>query len=155
MNKFSFIPVRDHHADILNQNIQEAQRQELMASHLLSPIEAVLWGRELSAECYTVLDEDRDMIGIAGIIPGTVLSGSASPWLLTTNKAMKYPREIVILTRKAVREWNKDYSYLINFIDARYDRAVKWAKAVGFTVNDPSPYGPMGMPFHKIEMRRQ
>jgi hypothetical protein len=41
---------------------------------------------------------------------------------------------------------------LENFIDARYEAAVRWAKWLGFDVGAPVPYGPAGMPFHPARL---
>ena len=52
-----------------------------------------------------------------------------------------------------MKDITKDYSLLINFVDARHGVAIRWLKWLGFKVFPAKPFGPDKLPFHRFEMR--
>jgi hypothetical protein len=46
------------------------------------------------------------------------------------------------------------YPYLVNYVDARNRKSIKWLKWLGFEFEDkPKPMGVAGLPFYKFELR--
>ena len=48
--------------------------------------------------------------------------------------------------------WRQEFPYMFNYVDVRHKEAIRWLKWLGFTLNEPTPYGPFGLPFHKFHM---
>lgn len=90
-----------------------------------------------------------------GVAPVDILSGVGAVWMLS-GYAVDMASPLVFLRRcraeleQLLARWPK----LINAIDARYVRSVRWARWLGFDVSEPFPHGIAGVPFHFIEARR-
>jgi len=63
------------------------------------------------------------------------------------------PRPFLRETRRWVSAWMEHYSALTNYVDADYEKAIRWLRWLGFTIGDPEPYGAPGAMFCRIEMR--
>ena len=125
---------------------------EVRASHNLSPVGALVHCINRSIETYTAA-YDGQVLGIVGLVPGTILGQWASPWLLTSPEAKDHPIYFVRVSKRLLNRWLKIYPILENYVDARFDASLKWAKAVGFEIHDAQPFGYAGLPFHRISIR--
>lgn len=100
------------------------------------------------------MDVDGKLGLLGGISIHSLVTGVGSPWLMGTTELERVPGA---LTRVALRYRDLAiglYPELVNYVDVRNRRAIKWLKRLGFTVHqDPIPYGPYRMPFYKFEMR--
>lgn len=100
------------------------------------------------------MDVDGRLGLLGGVSVHSLLGGVGSPWLIGTTELDKIPGA---LTRVGIHYRNVAlglYPQLVNFVDSRNERAVRWLTRLGFTVHpDPIPYGPYKMPFLKFEMR--
>ena len=74
--------------------------------------------------------------------------------MLTTEKMKDHPRELLKWSKIFVESWQEEYPLLQNYVDARYAPALRWAKWLGFTIEDTFPFGPDAVPFYKIVRRR-
>lgn len=139
-------------AGVLLMKMGEPQRKELLASHgdILVPITQ---GIEMSVEAYTFVGEG-EVLAIAGIVPFPWTQGGASPWLLTSVEALRYPVSMVKISKKVVLHWLEEWNTLINYIDSDYEQAIAWAKCIGFQVGPQEPYGVSGKMFNKIVMEK-
>jgi len=138
----------------LADNMRQEEVDEVWASGKHTPYEAVKYSLEHAHEAYAAV-LDGKLICIVGVSPLSLLSDMASPWLLNTNESKNKPRHLVKWTKTFIDEWKTQWPILFNYVDARYEASLRWAKWAGFKVYDPQPYGPFGMPFHKIEIRRE
>lgn len=150
----SFELVTEAHIQELAENMRPEEVDEVYASHGQSPLEAATRCVERSTEAYTTLEDGRVM-SITGCAPRSWMSGIGSPWLLTTNNMKKSPRHLLRHTSHFLNKWRNEYDVLINFVDARYEGSLRWAKWAGFTVHPAEPFGYLGLPFHMIEIRRE
>lgn len=97
---------------------------------------------------------DGKPAAIFGVAPYAALAGIGSPWLVGTTRCdragrliLKYSRALMIITAR-------EYPHLVNYVDARHVKSIRWLKWLGFTINDPAPYGFENRPFHRFEMHR-
>lgn len=128
---------------------------EVLASHNSSIYHAAKKSCRDSTYAYAVQDRSRDcLLAIFGVHPKTLLSLVAVPWLLTTVHLREDPRPLLKYTKKMIELWLEEWPVLENFVDARYEESVRWAKWSGFEVEDPLPYGYAQLPFHRIVIRR-
>lgn len=90
-------------------------------------------------------------IALLGTIPPSLIGdGLAKPWMLGTDSVFKYPRAIVKGGQTYVKAMLERYGSLENFVDVRNKVSTKWLKTIGFTLEEPKPYGPYDMPFHRF-----
>ena len=106
-----------------------------------------------SNESWSVFNDDK-LVAILGVASLSLVSGIGTPWALSTNEATKHKRVFMKASRILMDNWLIKYPILICYIDARYKKALRWAKWLGFTIHPPKPYGEKQLPFHKVEVRR-
>jgi|14_taG_2_1085336.scaffolds.fasta_scaffold09398_3 RimJ/RimL family protein N-acetyltransferase len=107
-------------------------QHEVMASHGLYPYEALVHCFETSDECNTIIDDSGEIIGLFGF--NEVAEGLlASPWLLGSDKIKTIGRDVIRVSNQWVRELNKNYSVLYNYVDQHNEVAIRWLKSLGFT----------------------
>lgn len=147
-----FTSVVDEHVQELAETMRSEEVQEVFAGYGASPEQALRACLANAEEAVTVLS-DGVVLAILGVSPMSLLSRIASPWMLTSEASREHARVYIKYTKQYINRWAEQY-HLINFIDARYEASVRWAKWAGFTVHPPEPFGHLDMPFHKIEIRR-
>jgi hypothetical protein len=125
--------------------------EEVIASSNLSIGSAVSDAIDRSAECYSGL-VDGVLFSIFGVVPSTLLGRTASPWLLSTVDSK--PKYLLKFTKPVLQHWLTVWDCLENYVDARYAASLRWAKWAGFDVEAPIPYGPQGLPFCHIVIRK-
>lgn len=144
-------PVR---ADIeaLLANLRPGDRLEMEASGRALP-DLVRSSLRCSPHRWAV-DVDGKLALLGGVAVMSLVGGIGSPWLLGTCELDRVPGA---LTRIGVRYRDLAlgmFPVLINYVDARNVKAIRWLKRLGFEVDtDPTPHGPNGLPFFKFELR--
>lgn len=96
-----------------------------------------------------------EVIAIFGVAPASMLGGSGIPWLVGTDALVKYQRTFLRRCGKVVNAMLTAYPYLENYVDARNHTARVWLHWLGFTIDNPKPYGIQGIPFHRFHMERK
>ena len=146
-------PTREADASLLWEGLIPEQKKEIEASHGKDGLSTIALSIGASVECLSFFSSST-LLAIAGIVPLSILGGRASPWLLSTEALLSQPRLLLRHTKPVLQEWLEDWDVLENYIDARYDKAIRWAKWSGFIIYPAIPYGVAGQLFHKIEMRK-
>jgi hypothetical protein len=127
--------------------------RELQASSCVSVTRCLY--RSLSRSPHRLaVDVDGKLAMLGGLTVHSLVGGVASPWLLGTTELDKAHGA---LTRLGMRYRDialSLYPELVNYVDVRNRKAIRWIKRLGFTVHpDPIPYGPYRMHFLKFEIR--
>ena len=76
------------------------------------------------------------------------------PWMLSTSVVDRYPGLMLRHSPCIVAQWSATFPVLINFVDARNLRSIRWLDWLGFTFDPALPWGALGLPFHRFEKRR-
>lgn len=146
------VPAHASHIDAIDAGARNADREELWASSF-STVEEVLYrGLDVSTRAWTVLYDDEP-VAMAGVAPYSLMGGMGIPWMVATDAIESKPRPFAKLSRLYVAEMLRQYSHLLNFVDARNGVAIRYLQRLGFTMHDPEPYGVLKMPFRRFEMR--
>src|SRR4051812_31279454 len=85
---------------------------------------------------------------------GVMLSDEGTPWLMTTPVVERVPVSFVRIGRAQVAEMLSRRSRLANVVQASYLGACRLLEVLGFTLDEPIPLGPHGVPFRKFSMTR-
>lgn len=93
-------------------------------------------------------------LAIMGVAPHPD-PGTGTPWLLSTAEFFEHPRVIARFSRVFLARMFENYSRLINWVDMRNAVSIRWLAWCGFHIGKPEPFGPHGLPFHRIEMLRR
>ncbi len=146
------LEVQPAHMYLLGEKMRSADRLEVWASHHRRSHAAVQWSVDLSAMSRTV-KVDGDLCCIFGVVPGKIDARVGVPWMLCTDEIERHPTWILRLGKSIIHEWRNQYALLCNYILADNEAAVRWLEWLGFTLNDPEPFGPDGALFHYFYMR--
>lgn len=96
------------------------------------------------------LDDEPLFIGGVGAVSFT--GGVGSPWLVASEAARRYPAGLTRVAKGFVPDMLALFPKLENWVDERNTESVAWLARLGFTMYDPEPYGPQGLPFHRFAL---
>jgi ABC-type nitrate/sulfonate/bicarbonate transport system substrate-binding protein len=137
----------EEHAQDLAPRMRAEDAAEVLASGGYEPLDALLVSMDASDEAWAVFF-DNELGAIYGIARGCI------PWLLTSDVIDRHPKAFVGECKEVLRAWMEQHPVLVQQVDARYARALRWASRMGFRVDEPEPFGTSGLPFCRITMRR-
>ena len=146
------VPATRAHVKELAANMSEADEDEVFAAVGLRPLAALERIMAGSRDPMTAL-ADGAVAAMYGVESPSLLHPVGVPWLLSTDLTEKHWAKTARLSRQWVNDQRQRYDLLVNFVDARHYKALKWLGWLGFTILPPEPYGPYGMPFHRFELR--
>lgn len=149
----SILPALREHAEELALNLRPEDLEEISLSGFGDPLEAILSSIEVSALAYALLIDD-EVVAIAGVAPRRTDHSVGVVWCLKGLGIHRHPLTFVRLCRPAIAHFLGHYPTLTNIVDAKYSAALRWARWMGFTVDEARPFGPAGRPHHRIHIRR-
>jgi len=154
MTVHKFVKVEEEHIISLAFYMQQEDRDNAWAIGHLSPEQAIRHSVGVSIESETWLADDKTMV-ISGVSRGTFLSPYACVWMLGTRHLRQYPVTFLKGSREWVERMLEEYEHLVNYVDARNKRSLRWLKWLGFTVHPAVPLGVEGRMFHWVEKRKE
>lgn len=117
--------------DILAPIMREADRREVYASHGASPKEALEISFRNSVECFTILSNDGQVIGMFGVAEDS--PKTAVPWLLGADDIPFIAKDLLVQSEKKVKEWKNKYSEMYNFVHCDNRASLRWLEWLGFS----------------------
>lgn len=146
-------PAHAGHVAAIADRLRPSDIAEIAAASGDAPDAALMRGFETSHLVWTALDANGPfaMWGARGL---SVLSETGVPWLLGTKELDRRHVEIARQSNYYVAKMAAFFPRLLNFIDARQTKSIRWLKWCGFHVEPAQPYGVSGLPFHKFWMGR-
>jgi hypothetical protein len=150
MANYTIIESEPHHFRMLVERLRDEDKAEIEAAGLSA--NKALWKSYRSAMLRRTAFVDGEIAAMWGV-SGTLMSNVGHPWLLTTPACEKVPFAYVREGKKHASEMLQLHPILSNFVDASYERAIRFLKLAGFDVGKPFPFGKKQMPFCKFEMR--
>lgn len=151
--RVAIVPATDVHVVQLLPQVREADRTEFSAFSGMTAAQVLDIGLRCSTVAYAGL-VNNNVVAIFGVSPRSLLTGSAVPWLVASHELPHYQKTFLRRCRPVVREFLGRYPFLENYVDARNTVAIRWLRWLGFQLDDATPAGVAGLPFHRFEMRR-
>lgn len=122
--------------------VRQADIDELRALGA-TPEQCLRLGLQHSARATTVFLHGEPA-GVVGIID---YRDYRLPWAVFTTAIDRHPLPFL----RGGRAWMRGVSgLLLNYVDARNTMTIRWLKWLGFTIDDPIPYGVNGEPFSRF-----
>lgn len=148
-----FLKPTNELVEAIANDMRQADTDEVWASHHHTPIEALTYAWKTSeyAVIVTVNNEPCVMIGL---VIRDILSGIGVPWLLGTENALKYKRHFITQVPAVINEMLGVCPNLYNYVHVKNKISIGWLKRIGFTIDEPSPYGCDNELFHKFHLER-
>jgi hypothetical protein len=78
-----------------------------------------------------------------------------SPWMLGTSAFDRHGMKLVKFSRDWVRGMIGLFDTLENYVHAENTRSIRYLKLIGFTVEEPTPYGVYDKPFCRFYMENK
>lgn len=147
------VPAKREDIDVIAANARQSDIDELYATGRVTPREAMEWGFDHSVRCWTgYLGEEP--VCMFGVAPTYWSHVTGAAWMVGTTRIDRHPKAFLKGSRAAMVEMLSLYPLLVNFVDCRHTKAIKWLEKLGATFQDPQPYGVLGLPFLFFEIRR-
>ena len=146
-------PPRLSDVDALVANLRPADALELSASGGRDLHNSVRHALNISPHRWAI-EADGELVILGGVVPISLIGGVGTPWMLGTTRMDRLPGALTKVGMHYRDVAKSLYPELVNYVDARNVKAIRWLKRIGFTLSDtPEPYGVQGLPFYKFELR--
>lgn len=146
-------PVTAEVVEELARSMRAEDVAEILASDGVSPGQALADSIAVSDRVYAVY-LSGELAFVTGAAPLDHLPGCpACGWLLSSGAVDRHPRGFIEATREIADAFVDEYGVLVQWVDARYEKALRWVRRLGFDVEDPKPWGRAGLPFCRITRR--
>jgi hypothetical protein len=136
-------------------HLREKDFDEVYAIFGESPHISTIKGWAASVCRGIISNKDGVAVGIFGVRPAEPLSRVGVVWLLGTDGLDKIKKFFMSISKPIIEEMAKGFDVLFNYVDARYEKTLRWLKWCGFTIDEPRPYGVLDLPFHLCYMEVQ
>lgn len=152
MKEITFREATPEDAAFITARLRAADVAEVLALGC-PPEKAVELSRKFSDFAWTgLIDGEPAMMFGCGC---SLFSEVAEVWALGTDLCTRSPREMLVYGRQKIREMLDIFPKMQNYCDARYKAAHRWLKKLGFEIDAPEPYGPMGEMFCRISIHKE
>lgn len=132
--------------------MREADRAEVMASHGHEPEEALRNALKLSSHAWCGF-MDGEPVCIFGVVPLSILSGEASPWMLATDRISECRAAFLRRNKVYVGFMLALYPLLVNYVHEQNDLSQRWLKWLGFSLDNETTTLANGAIFRRFEMK--
>lgn len=119
----------------------------------VQPDKALIDSVAMSTSCFSIIRDDRDVIGMFGCSPSALQDDNLSignVWLLGSPGIQDIRYTFLRQSRHWAEVLHEDYQVLWNWADARNQVHIKWLKWLGFRVIQSAPVGVNGEEFHQF-----
>lgn len=131
-------------------NVRPADKAELWSGSYSKPFDVMQRGIKDNPERSFTGWVDGKPICMWGVTQPSLIGNVGHPWMVGTRWLDEYAKTFLRRTGKQVMELMNGYDMLINYVDQRNVRAVEWLRWLGFTIEQPEPYGVHALPFHRF-----
>lgn len=140
--------------EVIARDMREADKVEVWASNHHLPLESLMKGWQLSDFTSVALSDEGEPLVMLGLVKRDILTGSGVVWMLGTNESMKHKKEFLKQTKQVIDEMLTICPRLCNMVHSKNKSSISWLKWLGFTIDEPVPYGPDNELFHRFHLER-
>jgi len=153
MTKAQVLPVSVDEAEEIAAIVRQADIDEICEGLGLDMVYALrcCFGGSLKASKIVV---DGKIVAVFGDSIHDMQMGVGVPWLISTVHVGSRARAFLKVCRGEVEEMLTRHRTLLNFVDARNVKAIRWLRWLGFEFFDPIPYGPKDLDFYPFQKIR-
>jgi hypothetical protein len=142
--------VREGDLEWFAEHMRESDKEELRAASgpcLLATLRLAVLA---SAGLCAVAEENGVPVALFGFAPWGLLSDTASPWLVGTDRLFKLGRPLNRMAKAYCARATLEFPVLVNYVDVRNTASVRWLRGLGFKMDEPAPFGIEGRPFMRF-----
>lgn len=150
--KCELVPATKEHAEHIAAHVRDPDRVELWITSMSKPERVMLSGMRLSDFCLTGM-ADGEPVCMWGVVRESLIGNVGVPWMVGSKSLDRLANTFLRRCRGPLMQALGDYDRLVNYVDSRNDRTIRWLKWLGFRFDPhPMPYGVFNMPFYRFEM---
>lgn len=151
------VPASTEAAVELAANMRAADAAEVAASHGLDPLSAVVHSMTISAEAWAVYFNGKIACvwGVCPLRDGLLTGRVGSVWMLSAKTVERFKVTFFRWSRKILAAALDRWDELVNVVDARYHRAIKWGARLGFVYGEPVRFGPSDFLFVPFRVTKE
>ena len=153
--RLRYVPTIVEHLRHVADNMRFEDVEELRVSSGETPLRALMNSFDVSDQTITGLTPSGEAVGIFGIGPICRVTGKGAPWMLGTDKLLKYRRELLLDPPAALEGMLDLYPRLENYIHVKNKKSVRWLKRLGFKMDKPITLPTSGEDFMRFYMTRE
>lgn len=150
MTSYALVRATQAHVDQLVADMRDEDAAEC-AAFGLTPAQAL--SRCLASRNTLAGVADDKTVAIFGLRTGDYHPRLSLIWLLSSREANAHKIAFARWSKAFVDDKKHTHKWMGNFVDARYEKSVKWLKWLGFEIRPAIPLAPHGFMFHWFEMR--
>lgn len=151
MTQYKIVPATEEHVRYVADRLHEEDAAEVWAWDHKSPHSHLAQSLLVSRDARAGLADGLPIL-LWGVGQQTLTSDVGIPWALGTFAVPQHGRAIARGSREVVQQYRTWYKLMVNYVDARHRRAVRWLSWLGFTIDPAVPVGPDKVPFHRFWM---
>jgi hypothetical protein len=132
---------------VLAPKLRKQDKDEVMAAAGLTAEQALSLSFLSEGEHNTIISGDGEIIGMFGVST-TSDPNIGTPWLLASPELPKVTKQFIPQSLEWVKQKNKEFPLLINYVAAQNTVAIRWLRYLGFTfIQRIEEYGVGKKPF--------
>lgn len=144
--------IRDD-AKYIADNMREADKEEIWASHNHKPLDAMKISLDDSFMCLTVLDKNVPVL-MFGIVPESMLGNKASVWMLATDGINNIKRRFVRHSKAFINMFLYFFPVLENYVHDKNVKSIEWLRMCGAKIEEAIPFGAEQKLFRRFTFTR-
>lgn len=154
MDKYEIHQASGEHVGHVAHNMRKEDQDEIYFSSGMSPFQALERGLRDSDQSYTVIFEDEPVM-MFGVARSSMLEDRGTVWMLSTDRfdELRHHLTDMELIQAMITHLARDYSVLENWVHADNTPSLRWLRFLGFTIEEATPMGLFGKPFHHFWLR--
>jgi hypothetical protein len=148
-----FVKPTEAAIQLIAADMRNADVAEVWASHHHTPLDALMKGWVLS-DLSVIVECDGVPCTMLGLVVENLMTGAGTPWLLSSNHALKYKREFLLQSPPVIEQMLDVCPRLSNYVHVDNRVSIRWLKWLGFTIETPGPIGINKELFHRFHLER-
>jgi hypothetical protein len=151
--KAEIVPASEAHVALVAANMRQADRDEIWASHHALPEDSLRRGVRNSTQAWAAII-GGEVCCLFGVTPRSFATGDGTPWMLGTDGIVRHQYRFLRDSIECADAMNREYPTLVNYVSDANEASKRWLRWLGFTLDDPAPYGIEGQLFRRFERVR-
>lgn len=144
--KIEIVDYLPEHGEYVAAHIREADAREIYYLACISPATAIRVTAAFALAAWTALVDGKPAV-IFGINRQAMVSDVGVPWMLATPVMEKHRYRFLREAKHYFERMDRAFERMENHVWSGNLKSIWWLTWLGFTIEEPKPYGPFGAPF--------
>lgn len=134
-----FEEITEAHIRYIADNMRDEDRAEILALGKNDIYTALMGGMTESDFSVAVVAQDGTPLTVLGVVRRGIITGTGTPWLLSSVDALQHRRQFLLLSKDVVGEMLEFCPRLENYVHSKNKLSIRWLKWIGFKIHFKDP----------------